>query len=164
MIHKTHNSHLSSTTLMTLSAALCLSACGGSGSSSGGTSLGGVRSTSHSVAGTAEIAVSGRFLAYVADEATTGAGEFLNGDNDKTDGVVSLVNMATFTDTNLGVAVRDLEWATTVLFMAVNEEEDQVDWDGDGGMGAGELSLLYWQDGVTVQPEFVASMDPSGPC
>lgn len=140
---------------------LLLAACGGSGGSSGGS--GGlsaeafiVRSTRQAVAGSATVRASGRRLAYVVDEATTGQGS-LNSDGDSSDGVVHVVDMQTRVETNTGIAARELAWVGEELYLVVDEALDGVDWDGDGGTGGGELALVHWSP--TAGSAFLACLD-----
>src|SRR5262245_37626437 len=64
-----------------------------------------VRRTSVSVASGTVVALGGKNLAFLADEATTGAGGTdMNGDGDKIDSIAIAVNMSNHSQTDLDVA------------------------------------------------------------
>jgi len=125
------------------------------------------RSTSHGVSAVLSngaptpIALSGRYMAYLADETASGVVD-MNGDGDEIDSVVSVVEIVEREETVLGVAALDVAWLGGVLFIAVREDQDGTDWDADGdSASADEIALLCWQPGDATA-SFVASLDADG--
>lgn len=115
-------------------ALLPLAACGGSsdGNSSGNPTLT-VNISPLSVAAGVESRFDGNWAAFIADEATSGAGgSMLNTDADVLDSVVQVVNLTTGVETNTEVAALDFEILGDTLYLAVDEALDGVDWDTDG--------------------------------
>lgn len=136
-------------------AACGLAACSAGGGSDSQSFI--VRATQWSVGGNTKIVTSGNLIAWVADEATTGAGGTdLNGDADKTDGVAVGVVANTQTQFNVGVAAQDLTWIGSNLFLVVSETADGEDWNGD--LDTGDTVLLRWTVGATT-PTFVDEID-----
>ena len=147
--------HFSRSTVFTLRAPAwiaCLAllgACGGSSSNGGITAP---LAPPHSVAATTPIAISGKNLAYCADEATTGPTgtnfNIANGDTDKIDSIAVAVNMDTDVVTVLNVAVpistvtRPLAWIGNELYIVADEAADSHDWNGDTVLD--DLVLLHW--------------------
>src|SRR6188768_2481051 len=93
-----------STTSTYLLSAIALAVAAACSVGSGGTSPAfQIQRTDVSVSGSTPTAFAGRNLAFLADEATTGAGGTdMNGDTDKIDSIAVAVNMSTRTETNLG--------------------------------------------------------------
>lgn len=117
------------------------SGCSGGGGS--GSSSFSVRTTSQSVAANTHVAISGRHLAYLADEATTGAtGTDFNTDGDKIDSIAVVVDMNSNQQTVLNVAADELVWIGDELYLVTSEAEDDFDWNGDTDMT--DLVLLHW--------------------
>jgi hypothetical protein len=104
------------------------------------------RDTKTSIGATGKVFVAERWIVFQADEFTTGAsGTDLNGDGDTTDGVARLIEMATQTETGLGVAAEDFailgESSSAHVYLVVDELADDNDWSGDGA--ADDLVLLH---------------------
>ncbi|TDJ73666.1 MAG: hypothetical protein E2O39_05320 [Planctomycetota bacterium] len=138
----------------------------GNGSSSNDSNTFKVRNTHYSVAASTPVVTSGHWLAFLASEVGTGDGmgganSFLNGDADVLDSVVIVVRLTGSSETNVAVAAESITWAGDDLYIAVNEADDSVDWDGDGDMLSSELSLVHWSDAAGVAT-FVASLDTAG--
>lgn len=124
----------SSRSLLLATALLPLAACGGSsdGDSSGNPTLT-VNISPLSVAAGAVSRFDVNWAAFIADEATSGAGgSMLNTDMDVFDDVVQVVNLTTGIETNTEVAALDFEILGDTLYLAVDEGLDGVDWDMDG--------------------------------
>ena len=99
-------------------------------------------------------------IAYLADEATMGAGGTdLNGDTDVIDSIAVVVNSSSRVETNLGVAALELEWVGNDLFLVVNESLDGRNWDAD--MALTSNVLLHWTEGMML-PQLVATVAASG--
>lgn len=102
-----------------------------------------VRSTTVAVAGTTRLAVSGKHLAFLASEGTTGAGGTdFNGDGDKMDAIAVAVDMNTHVQDVLDVAALDLAWIGDELYLAVDEALDGHDWNSDADQN--DVVLLHW--------------------
>jgi hypothetical protein len=119
-----------------------------------------LRRSRFSVTAETPIAISGVYLAYLADEATTGhGGTDMNGDGDKTDSVAALIDMATETETNLKVAASSIAWIGSHLYMVVDESLDGRDWNGDSDMD--DVVLLHVFAGQpTRTPDFIDVISP----
>ncbi|MFT5049741.1 MAG: hypothetical protein ACI8QZ_001134 [Chlamydiales bacterium] len=115
-----------------------------------------IQTTAQSVAGTTPVRVSERYVAYLADEASTGAGTTFNTDMDVIDSVAFVVNTVTRTQTNVGVAAQDMIWLGTHLYMRVSEALDGVPWNAD--MDMTDQVLVRWTPGLS--PTFVATLAP----
>ena len=132
--------------------ALWVSACSGGGDD--GDSSFTVRTTTVSVAGSTPIAIGGNNIAFLADEATTGAGGTdMNGDGDMIDSIVIAVNAGSAAQTNLGVAGNpnvqgSVAWIGDELYFVVDEAVDGRDWNADTDMV--DLVLLHWTAGSGV--------------
>jgi hypothetical protein len=137
---------LASSFLLALAAACPLAACAGGGG--GGIT---VRKTDVSVAASTPVAISGKNLAFLADEATTGAGGTdMNGDTDKIDSIAVVVDMSRKVQTNLGVAATALAWTGNELYLFVDEALDGRNWEPiDTG---NKLVLLHWAAGPASAP------------
>ncbi|MFN0009928.1 MAG: hypothetical protein ACKVXR_18705 [Planctomycetota bacterium] len=118
-----------------------VSACG-SGSSGSSPSFA-VRRTTVSVASSTTVALGGRNLAFLADEATTGAGGTdMNGDTDVIDSIAVAIDMATNLQTDLAVAAQALAWIGDELYLQVDEALDGQNWETvDSG---NKIVLLHW--------------------
>lgn len=118
-----------------------------------------IRSTQQSVAASTTVVIAGRNLAYLADEATTGAGGTdFNGDGDKIDSIAVAVDMGTHVETVLNVAAQRLAWIGSELYLVVDEADDEVDWNTD--LDTTDLVLLHWN--ATTPLEFVDEIGSSG--
>jgi hypothetical protein len=116
--------------------------------------------TSYAVAANTKVVVSHNGIAFLADEATTGAGgSHLNGDMDVTDQVVIVIDAGARTQTNLGVAAQDILWNGSDLYMVVNEGLDGKDWNND--MQLNSIVLVHWSP-VATTPTYVDDLDPAG--
>lgn len=136
---------------------LVLAACGSSSSDSGdpdGTFV--VRTTSQGVASSTPLVIDDHWLAYLADESTTGAGGTdFNGDTDKIDQVPVRVNTASGAQTVLGVATEAIAFANRTLFLVVSEVDDGTIWNGDAALD--DDVLLYHKPGDAT-PTFLATL------
>lgn len=98
-----------------------------------GTFLYQVRNTRVSVASNTKVVIRERWLVFLGDELTTGAsGTDVNADMDVADQFPVVVNMATRTETRVGVAADDIAILGSFLFLVVDELKDERDWNGDG--------------------------------
>jgi len=157
----------SRTTLATLLGLLATtSGCGSSSSgSSGGASA---QSTEHSTAAVHPIVVVERWLAYLAEEATTGpGGTDLNGNGSLVEAVAAVVDMRARTTRVLGVQADDIAILVSQtngahLFTVTNENADQVDWNMD--LDLDDTVLLHTDLTAASAMTFVAVLDDSGPC
>jgi hypothetical protein len=124
--------------------------CGGSSSGDSGSDLFVVRSTNVSTYGATPIRVSGAYLAFLADEATTGmGGTDLNGDGGSpVDTVAHVVNTSANTQFRLGVAADDLAWAGSELYLVVDETRDGRDWNDDVLLD--DDVLLHWSQSANM--------------
>lgn len=119
-----------------------------------------VRRSSYAVAADTPIAIAGIHLAFLADEATTGAsGTDLNGDGDTTDSVAVAVDMAMHTETNLGIAATGLAWIGGHLYLDVDEARDGRDWNGDSDTDDHVLVHVFAANPTAV-PAFVDEFSP----
>jgi hypothetical protein len=102
-----------------------------------------VRRTTVSVASSTPTALSGKNLAFLADEATTGAGGTdMNLDGDKIDTIAVAVNMSSHAETNLDVAAQAVAWIGDELYLQVDEALDGHNWEvSDTG---DKIVLLHW--------------------
>ena len=126
---------------------LALAACAGSSSDSEDDDESFVvKTTKQGVASTTPIHLAGKWLAYLASEASTGAGGTdFNGDLDTSDAIAIRVNTKNGKQTPLNVAVESMAFVGPVLFMAVNEADDGFDWSGDTVLD--DRVLLYNEPG-----------------
>jgi hypothetical protein len=127
---------------------LLLAACS-SGGSSGGSS---VVSSAFGIDGaTAPVRVSGRLIAYLAHEMTTGPlpGSDLNGDGDRTDEIAVVIDMGAFTETSLGVAAKDVVIAGSEVYVVVDEAADGRNWETPSDLGTNTV-LLNWSQASGV--------------
>lgn len=116
-----------------------------------------VRGTQWSVGGGTKVAISGNDIAWIADEATTGAaGTDLNGDGIANDGSAVYVDAATQTQINIGVAAQDLLWIGSELYLVVSEAFDDEDWNLDTDLT--DTVLLHWSRAMPT-PAFVDELD-----
>jgi hypothetical protein len=109
-----------------------------------GTFLYQVRNTRVSVSANTRIQIRERWLVFLADELTTGAGGTdVNGDQDVADQFPVVVNMATRTERRAPVAAREVAILGSTVFFVVDELEDERDWSGDGDtLAPDDLVLL----------------------
>ena len=133
-----------------------------------GTSAFMIRRSHVSVASTTPIVISGKYLAFLADEATTGpSGTDMNGDGDKLDSIAVVINMTSAVETKLDVAATALAWIDDELYLVVDEALDGRDWNGDGTRN--DLVLLHISaTRLTATPppitafDFVDRISPAG--
>jgi hypothetical protein len=140
-----------------LLAALVLAACGGSGGGGGFV----VRSTTVAVADDTPVVVRGRWVAFLADEATTGpGGSDLNGDGDRVDSVATVLDLSANDEISLEVAAREVHVVDGHVYVVVEEAADGRDWNGDGL--ADDVVLLHWSK-ADGGPAWVDDVDPDVP-
>ncbi len=102
-----------------------------------------LHNTSVAAAGTTRIVVSGKNLAFLASEGSTGAGGTdFNGDGDKIDSIAVAVDINTHVQSVLDVAALDLAWIGDELYLVVDEALDGHDWNGDTLQD--DVVLLHW--------------------
>jgi len=129
-----------------LALSVCLAGCGSSSDDDDAPTSFVVETTSQGVAASTPIVIDDQLLAYLADEATTGAGGTdLNGDADKIDSVPVRVNTNSGTEVVIPTAAKTIAFANRTLFLVVDEAQDGVVWNGDADT-ADEV-LLYFRPG-----------------
>lgn len=106
-----------------------------------------VHTASLATSATTPLAVSGRWLCYLADEGAHGAGD-LNGDGDALDQVAVAVNIESAQEFPLAVAAGEVAWLGEELYLVVDELLDGRDWGGSGA--AVDLVLLHWAPGEAL--------------
>lgn len=118
------------------------------------------RSTSQSVVVGAPVEINERFVAYLADEASTGAGGTdFNGDGDVIDAIAVVVNVANQDERTLDVAASNLAMVRTNangahLYLVTDEALDGTDWDGDTVLD--DTVLLHVDVNLAGPVEFVS--------
>lgn len=140
-------------------AALLAAAC--SGGTDGDSQVFVVSTSEYGVASTTPLAIDGRWLAFLADEAASGARD-LNGDTDVLDSVAVVADLISKEETCLEVACRELLWVDEELYLVCDEALHGADLGG--ALGATDLVLLHWSppsDGTP--PSHVADLDRSSP-
>lgn len=140
---------------------IALAACGGSDDDDGGGGGGALSIFTSRLAAPASttIAVSGNWIAYLADEATSSVGgSDLNGDTDVNDAVPIAIDAVEGLEYTLPAAARELHWLGSQLFFVVDESADQFDWNGD--MALDDRVLVRWTLGANLA--FVAVLDTRG--
>ena len=141
-----------------------LTGCGGGGGTTG--SAGTAVSTTHATAATTPVVTAERWLAYLADEATTGpGGTDLNANGVNIDSVATVVDMALGTTRVLAVQADDIEIIRTAangthLYTVTDEAKDK-EWNSVAG---DQIVLLHSSLELATGPTYVATLDPSGPC
>jgi hypothetical protein len=152
-------------------ALLGLAGCGGGGGGGGGSVLFVVRNAKKAAAASSPVTVSGKWLIYLADEATTqtaGAPTNLNvanGDADAIDSIAVVVDMSTLAETCLNVAAVGAVIAGDQIYLIVDESQDSFDWDTDGSTN--DLVLLHFggtsgtPSPASVNTEFVDTLESS---
>ncbi|MFT7486680.1 MAG: hypothetical protein ACI9F9_002536 [Candidatus Paceibacteria bacterium] len=119
-----------------------------------------VHNAGFGVAGGTPLAFNGGWMAYLADEASSGAQD-LNGDTQfGIDTVAIAVNMLTRAETNIGVAASAAIWLGPELYVVVSEAADLFDHSGTNGTA--DLVLMHWNSTLT-DPVFIATLDPMSP-
>ncbi len=140
-----------------LSTLLLLAGCGGGG---GGSSKFSLRNTRQGVSNETLVMVEGRWLAYLASEATSGRnGTDYNGDGDFSDSIAVVVDMRGGRQRELDVATSEIEIIGDEIYLVVAEDQDGFDWDLDGVQD--DLVLLHWSRQNNALT-FVASLNPNG--
>ena len=114
----------------------------------------------HSVAPSSKILTSGRWLVYLADEATYAGGTDMNGDADVIDSIAVRVDVYTNQRTELDTAVQDMALVNGTLFLVVLEASDGFDWNADSDTD--DRVLLYQTPG-DASPTFLADTDGASP-
>jgi len=144
-----------------LALASALAACSGGG---GGDSAAVPASTPHgSVPGT-PVVLHGRWLAYMADEATTGpGGTDLDGNGSALDLVPVVVDVSSGATRVVGVQAESLAMISNAsgvhLYTVTDEALGLVDWSGDGFLD--DLVLLHTNVNLASPLAFVATLDPA---
>lgn len=133
-------------TFLLTSSALAASVLSGCNESGGGGIIFVSRDTKTSIGTSGKVFVAERWIVFQADEFTTGgSGTDLNGDGDTVDSVARLIEMATQTETGLGVAADDFailgESSSAHVYLVVDEAADGNDWSGDAA--SDDLVLLH---------------------
>ena len=137
-----------------------LAACSGSSSSPdlfGGLPGVSSRATPHAVAPDAPLAIGKDWLAYLADEATSG-GSDLNEDGDTLDRVAVAFDLKRLSATPLRAA-RGVWLLADELYLTTREDEDGNDWNADGLQDA--FVLLHRSAPASVT--FVAALEDAAP-
>jgi len=145
---------------LALTAALLLATACSVGGSDGASGFAVYRSDV-SVAGGTPIAIAGKNVAFLADEATSGAGGTdLNQDGDIIDSIAVVIDMNSRVETTeldtltpKGVAATALAWIGEHLYLVVDESLDVRDWNGD--TDTADLVLLHWTASPADPPTFV---------
>jgi hypothetical protein len=120
-----------------------------------------VSTSEYGVASTTPLAIDGRWLAFLADEAASGARD-LNGDTDVLDSVAVVVDLVAKRETCLEVACQELLWVDEELYLVCDEALHGVDLGG--ALGATDLVLLHWSPpSDALPPAHVADLDRSSP-
>ena len=156
---------------LVLSSILLAASCGGGGGGGGPTKFA-PKSTRQATAGALTPVLSGRWLAYLADEATSGPSggtnfNAANGDTDKSDAIAFVVDMQSGTELNLFTAVESIEILGNQIYLIVRESADSKDWDMDGAPN--DIVLLHWSTffGAVAYVDTLVfdatSMDAAGP-
>ena len=105
----------------------------------------------------APVAMGPNWLAYLADEATSGNAD-LNGDGDALDRVGVAFDLRARRATTLRAA-HGVWLLGDELFLSTREDEDDRDWDADGSKD--DLVLLHWSAASGVA--FVAKLADAAP-
>ncbi len=135
-----------------------LSACS-SGSDSDSSFV--IRTANESVAASTQIAISGRNVAFLAAEATTGpGGTDFNTDGDKDDSIAVVLNVTSDSETVLNVATNRLAWIGSELYLVVDEATDEVDWSNDADPT--DIVLLHWNATAPAVIDFVDELSSTG--
>jgi hypothetical protein len=143
-------------TFALIAAALLAPSCSVGGSGSSAFTL---RRSKVSVAASTPVVISGAHAAFLADEATTGAGGTdMNGDGDKIDSIAVVINMSTAVETKLDVAATAMAWAGSELYLVVDEALDGRNWEpSDTG---NKVVLLHLSTAaLTTTPPVVGDFD-----
>ncbi|HVS09805.1 MAG TPA: hypothetical protein VMS76_08010 [Planctomycetota bacterium] len=160
------------TTAAVLSLLAMLAACTGNGGG-GGVSFQPVTAKlgtkKVAVAFNTRVVIRERWLAFLADELTSGGTDF-NNDGDAIDSIAAVVNMVSKKQTmpapagldDEGVQAQELEIIGSgsggQVYLVTDESKDGRDWDGDGMQDA--LVLLHWSESAGVV-SFVARLESS---
>ena len=146
---------------LALAAGTCaLSACT---SSSDSPRKGQAQSTSQSAVVSGPVQILERYLAYLADEASTGVGGTdFNGDGDLIDAIAVVTDTVKRDQRVLNVAATGFQMVRTGangthLFLTVDEALDGTDWDLD--TVADDLVLLHTQLNTTSPLTYVATLE-----
>ncbi len=107
-----------------------------------------LRNTPHGVAAATPLVADRHWLAYLASEATTGAGGTdYNGDGDKIDPIAVRVNTISNAKRVLNVATQAMAFAKRTLFLVVSEAADGTDWSNPADGDTADTVLLYHRPG-----------------
>jgi hypothetical protein len=145
--------------------ALCVTACTQNNSSSD-TLFFEAMSTKQAVTASTILRIQERWLAYLADEASTGAlGTDWNGDGDTADQIAVLVNMASRTTVVLDTSADDIAIIGTQVYLVTDEAKDNKDWNLDGDTLAPDDLVLLHVNGNGAGPgqvTYVATLSRAG--
>jgi hypothetical protein len=120
-----------------------------------------IATSGYGVASGTPLAVDGRWLAFLADEAASG-GQDLNGDSDVLDQVAVVVDLLSKDETCLEVACQEVLWMDEELYLVCDEVQNGVDLGG--AVGATDLVLLHWSPPAdALPPAHVADLDRGSP-
>ncbi len=120
-----------------------------------------IRTANESVAASTQVVLSGRNLAFLAEEATTGpgGGTDFNNDGDKLDAIAVALNVESDSENVLNVATERLAWIGSELYLVVDEAKDENDWNTDADET--DIVLLHWS-AVAGVVTFVDELSSAG--
>jgi hypothetical protein len=120
-----------------------------------------IRTANESVAASTQIAIAGNNLAFLAEEATSGAGGTdFNQDGDQLDAIAVALNFGSDSENVLNVATNKLAWIGNELYLVVDEAKDEVDWNVDADET--DLVLLHWNATTPAVIDFVDEVTSTG--
>jgi len=126
-----------------------------------GTFLYQVRNTRISAASNTPVLIRERWLVFLGDELTTGAGgTIMNGDSDRADRIPVVVDMAARRENRSNIAAREVAILGNELFMVVDETEDARIWNNDGDQN--DLVLLKAPLANPTNATFVDELETAG--
>jgi hypothetical protein len=134
---------------------LGLGACGGGDDGETESNAFHVSTTPFGVEASTPVAIDAMWLAFLADEESSGAAD-LNGDTEVDDQVAVVVNLNTKFVSNTRVAARELAWLDGELYLVVDEILDERNWGGASEKT--ELVLLRWSE-EAGSADFVDTLD-----
>jgi hypothetical protein len=138
---------------------LCLSACSSGGGDDDASFV--IRTANESVAASTQVAISGRNIAFLAEEATSGpGGTDFNGDGDQLDAIAVALVASSDGENVLNVAANRLAWIGNELYLVVDEAKDEVDWNAD--LDETDLVLLHWNAATPATLDFVDEVTTTG--
>ena len=121
------------------------------------------QNTSQSATASTTVVVRERWLAYLADELTTGpGGTDFNGDSDEFDQIAVLINMVSERQTRLGVAAQELAVIGKHLYLVTDEVLDGRNWNGDGDSLDLVLLTTPCENAAFTTVQYVATLTRAG--